>query len=61
MKALLTYTSKNTEEVIDVNTLEDLIDLQIKSKHSLVINTYIDYPYKDIVNFNIEVYDGWRE
>lgn len=61
MRAYITYTSDwnnkdaRTEEI---NTIEDIINLIKKEKHSIILNHSNQKKYFDL---HIEIYDSYRE
>lgn len=64
MKALISYTSSYHGDerirVDDINTIDDLLNLMKKEGNELIISDK-DKWCEPNIDFQIEVYDGYRE
>lgn len=65
MKVLITYSSSWKENAMEdrteeINTLEDLLNLMKKEGNDLIISPKQSWTKED-VDFEIEVYNGYRE
>jgi hypothetical protein len=64
MKAVIGYSSdwKGTKTRIEeVNSLEELLELQKKEVSPLIVTRGVDDKFKDKAEFTIEVYNDYRE
>jgi len=59
MKALISRTSDFEEEVVIIDTLQDLLDIVKKEGYRAIVDI-VDPPKEDY-DFTIEIYDDYRE
>jgi hypothetical protein len=64
MKAVLIKMSdvkQENAEIVEVNSIEDLLKIQKDSGFSLIISDIVDIKYNGIVDFSIDIYDEYGE